>query len=102
MSLNRPPSVIHYDRSGLIAAPVPGDDLQVVFPRNPKRIGMMFQNFGTHDMILVVKGARDGFPDTRLLVPPRGEWFYDQHGPINEVQVTGTSGEPFSACEFGD
>lgn len=98
MSLNRPPSVMHYDRSGVIDA----SGTQVVFARNARRIGMMFQNFGTHDMILTVKGARAEYPDTRLLVPPRGEWFYDQHGPINEVQVSGTEGEPFSACEFGE
>lgn len=99
MSLNRPPSVMHYDRSGVIND---GSEPQVLFERNPRRIGMMFQNQGTSPMTIVVKAARDGQGDSHWRVPVDAEWYYDQHGPINEVQILGVPGDKFAACEFGE
>jgi hypothetical protein len=102
MSLNRPSSMEHFDRSGTIQAveqanPQP----QVVFPRKPQRIGLHFQNQSAHDMYLVVIQSKEGQAPTRWKVAPGELWYHDQFAPLNEVRVEGTPGDLFAASEFG-
>lgn len=99
MSLNRPSSQEHFDRSGTIAADAPST---LVFERNPHRIGAYFQNNTAHDMWLqIIQSKPDVNQPTLIKVVANSEWYYDQFAPINEIHVTGTPGDTFSASEFG-
>jgi hypothetical protein len=92
----------HFDRSGTIDAPDATDPKpQVVFPRHPQRIGLHFQNQGTHDMFLVVVQSKPENTPTRFKVVPGELWYHDQFAPLNEVRVEGTPGDLFAASEFG-
>lgn len=103
MSLNCPPRLEHFDRSGVIP---PSDDPQAtqgsttVFPYNPKRVGFDFQNQGTKPMWLIVMGmSADG--NTKFKLAPDEYYYKDQFAPINEIRLIGEAGEPFAASEYG-
>lgn len=103
MSLNCPPRLEYFDRSGVINSSLP--DLPPTFPYNCKRVGLDFQNQGTHPMWLVImpltlNDEADSKP-TQYLVKPGESWYKDQFAPINEVRVIGTDGDPYAASEYG-
>lgn len=104
MSLNCPPRLEYFDRSGVIAKT--NDDAlqptQVVFPYNCKRVGLDFQNQSKNSMWLVIMPLTD--PDakpTSYHVPAGESWFKDQFAPVNEVRVLGSADSAYAASEYG-
>ena len=97
MSLNRPSSMEHFDRSGTIDE----GESQVIFARNPQRVGLCIQNQGENPMWLLVIQDKPDVKPTRYKIKPDGSFYWDQFAPLNEMRIQGTPGEPFAASEFG-
>lgn len=102
MSLNRPSSMEYRNCSGVVSPVTADEPHQVVFEYNPRRIGLDFQNQGTHDMYLVIHlvNALDA-PPIRYRLTPGEYWYKDQFAPINQVSIEGVLGEPFAASDYG-
>lgn len=103
MSLNRPSSVEHFDRSSTIQQLENGEP-QIVFPANPHRIGLRFQNQGGSPMLLKVACSgrnEDEQTSTYWKVEPGASFSFEQFAPINEISITGTLNDVFAAAEYG-
>lgn len=103
MSLNRPSSQEHFDRSGTIQPQADPTIPQTVFPYNPRRIGLYLQNQSANPLWLLVMPITptESMTPTRIKVAAGDEFYYDQFAPVNEIRIAGELGSPFAASEFG-